>query len=99
MVTVLATILLSFVGYVLLGVAVWRSGGLPRWAGVLWAVAVVMLYPLGLVYAMVSGVQSTPRTVLVGALLMAVSGGWMAWSVPRGPSTEKVGVRAQPRAQ
>ena len=99
-VTVLVAILLSFVGYVLLGVAVWRSGTLPRWAGVLWAAAVVMLYPLGLMYAMISGVQSTPRTVLVGALLIAISGAWMAYSVLRRPSSaEVVSVQAQPRVQ
>src|SRR5215217_1975785 len=45
--TVLVSIVLGFVGNVLLGVAVWRSGVLPRWAGVLWAVAPVFMYPLG----------------------------------------------------
>jgi len=98
-VTILAAILLNFVGYLLLGVAVWRSGTLQRWAGVLWAVAVVMLYPLGLMYAMISGVQSTPRTVLVGALLIAISGAWIAWSAIRQPSAEAVVVQAQPRTQ
>jgi hypothetical protein len=33
--TGLAVIVLSFVGNILLGVAVWRSGVLPRWAGAL----------------------------------------------------------------
>ena len=99
-VTILVAILLSFVGYVLLGVAIWRSGILPRWAGIAWVAAVMMLYPLGLMYAMISGVQSTPRTVLVGGLLLAVSGGWMAWNVLRGPSSaEVVDVGAQPSVQ
>ena len=87
---------LMFVGNVLLGVAVWRSGTLPRWAGLLWAAAPVSMYPLGLVYAMTIGTQSTPPTVLVGALLMVTSGAWMAWSVLRRPSSGTVGVRAQP---
>jgi len=97
--TSLLVIVLLFVGNVLLGVAVWRSGTLPRWAGVLWAAAAVLMYPLGIVYAVISGVQSTPRTVLVGALLIVVGGAWMAWSVLRRPSAEAVGVAAQPRVR
>src|SRR5215208_875524 len=45
------------------------------------------------------GVQSTPRTVLVGALLIVISGAWMAWSVLRRPSAEPVGVQAKPRVR
>ena len=87
---VLAAVLL-LVGNVLLGVAVWRSGVLPRWAGVLWAAAAVVMYPLGLVYAMTTGARSTPPTVLlVGALLLVIGGGWMAWSVMRKPSRQLV---------
>jgi len=97
--TSLLVILLLFVGNVLLGVAVWRSGTLPRWAGALWALAAVLMYPLGIVYAATIGVQSTPRTVLVGALLIVIGGGWMAWRALRRPSTETVGVGAQPRVQ
>jgi hypothetical protein len=93
--TSLIVIVLGFVGNVLLGVAVWRSGTLPRWAGVLWAAAAVFMYPLGIVYAVVIlGVQSTPPTVLVGALLIVISGAWMAWSVLRQPSSQPT---AQPR--
>jgi hypothetical protein len=96
----LLVILLLFVGNVLLGVAVWRSGTLPKWAGALWAVAPVLMYPLGLVYASTIGAQSTPPTVLVGAVLIVIGGGWMAFSVLRRPSAEKVvGVQAQPRVQ
>jgi hypothetical protein len=85
-VTSLLVIVLLFVGNVLLGVAVWRSKTLPGWAGALWAAAAVFMYPLGIVYAaVILGVQSTPRTVLVGALLIVISGAWMAWSVLRRP--------------
>src|SRR3712207_1517188 len=78
--TSLVVIVLGFLGNVLLGVAVWRSGVLPRWAGALWAAAVVFMYPLGIVYAaVILGGQSTPRTVLLGALLLVVSGAWMAF--------------------
>jgi len=97
--TSLLVIVLGFVGNVLLGVAVWRSGVLPKMAGALWAAGAVFMYPLGIVYAVVIlGVQSTPPTVLVGAMLLVISGGWMAWSVLRRPSAEAVGVRVQPTA-
>ena len=98
--TSLLVILLGFVGNVLLGVAVWRSGTLPKWAGVLWAAAAVFMYPLGIVYAaVILGVQSTPPTVLLGALLLVISGVWMALRVLRRPSAGAVGVQAQPRVQ
>jgi hypothetical protein len=97
--TSLVVILLIFSGNLLLGVAVWRSGTLPKWAGALWAAAAVFMYPMGLVYAaVILGVQSTPRTVLIGALLIVVSGAWMALSVLRRPSAEAAGT-AQPRVR
>jgi hypothetical protein len=95
----LMVILLLFVGNLLLGVAVWRSETLPKWAGALWAAAAVFMYPLGIVYAaVILGVQVTPRTVLVGALLIVVSGAWMAWSVLRRPAGT-AGAAAQPRVR
>ena len=99
--TSLLVIVLLFVGNVLLGVAVWRSGVLPKWAGAIWAAAAVFMYPLGIVYAaVILGVQSTPRTVLLGALLIVVSGAWMALSALRRPSAETVvGVQARPGVQ
>jgi hypothetical protein len=101
MITALVVILLLFVGNVMLGVAIWRSGTLSRLAGALWVAGAVFMYPLGIVYAVVIlGVQSTPPTVLVGAFLLVVSGGWMAWTALRRPSTETaVGAGAQPRVQ
>src|SRR5215218_8459801 len=98
-VTSLLFVLLLFVGNVLLGVAVWRSGTLPRWAGAFWAAAAVLMYPLGIVYAATIGPQSTPPTVLVGALLIVIGGAWMALSVLRRPSDRAVGVAAQPRVR
>lgn len=97
--TSMLVIVLLFVGNVLLGIAVWRSGTLPRWAGALWASAAVLMYPLGIVYAALIGVQSTPRTVLVGALLLVIGGGWIALRALRRPSTQTVGVSAQARVQ
>src|SRR5919202_1300280 len=84
--TSLLVVVLLFVGNVLLGVAVWRSGTLPKWAGALWAAAPVFMYPLGLVYAATIGPASTPPTVLVGAWLVVVGGGWIAWGAMRQPS-------------
>jgi hypothetical protein len=91
--------LLMLVGNVLLGVAVWRSGTLPKWAGALW-VAGSSLPVLGMLYALLPiGADATPAIVPVGAVLLAISGAWMAYSVLRRPSTETVGVMAQPRVQ
>jgi hypothetical protein len=79
----LVAILLPFIGHVLLGVAVWRSGVLPKWSGALWIAAQVLMYVLGLAYAVAVGVQSTPPTVPIGALLAVAGGAWMALSVLR----------------
>ena len=94
------SILLGFVGNVLLGVAVWRSGTLPKWAGALWAAAPVLMYIFGLVYALTIGAQATPPTVPAGAVLIVISGAWISWSVLSRPSAEAVGAAAaQPRVR
>lgn len=91
----LSVIVLSFLGNILLGVAIWRSGTLPRWTAAVWMVAALLMYPLGLVVAAaVTG--STPRTVLVGALLVTASGGWIAWCVQRGFSPAHPPLQPQP---
>jgi hypothetical protein len=96
--TILLFTVLLLVGNGLLGVAIWRSGTLPRWAGALWAAAAVLMLLLGQVVAIfLTG--STPVTVGVGAVLLVISGGWMAWSVLREPSAGAVGVQAQPRVR
>jgi hypothetical protein len=96
--TSLLFIVLALVGNILLGVAVWRSGTLPKWAGALWAAANVLMY-LSLVYAATIGPRSTPPTVLVGAVVVVISGAWMAWSVLSRPSAEAVGVAGQARVR
>ena len=90
-------ILLMIVGNVLLGVAVWRSGTLPKWAGAIWLASVLMFYILGAVLGILTTGSSLP-TQPVGALLIVISGTWMAWSVMRQPSTRMAGV-AQPIVQ
>jgi hypothetical protein len=97
--TLVVSILLQFVGNILLGVAVWRSGILPKWAGALWVAAPVLMYVFGLVYAMTIGAAATPPTVPAGAVLLAISGAWIAFSVLRQPSAQAAGVQAQPRVQ
>jgi hypothetical protein len=92
-------VLLIFVGNILLGVAVWRSGVLPRWSGALWAAGAVLMYPFGIVYAATIGPASTPPTVLVGSLLIVISGALMAFSVLSRPSVEAVGAVAQARVR
>ena len=94
--TFLLAILLLFVGNVLLGVAVWRSGTLPKWAGAIWAASALLFYVLGAVLGMATTGSSLP-TQPVAALLMVISGGWIAWSVMRQPSSQVVGAEAQPR--
>jgi hypothetical protein len=100
MATFAASFLLMLVGNVLLGVAVWRSGTLPRWAGALW-IAGSVLPILGMLYALLPiGADATPATVPAGMVLLAIGGAWMALSVLRRPATEKaVGVGAQPSVQ
>ena len=92
-------LMLAFVGNVLLGVAVWRSGTLPKWAGAIWVASIPTFYLLGALL----GIVTTGGSLLtqpVGALLMAIGGGWMALSAMRRPSTaEAVSVRAQPSVQ
>lgn len=72
-------LLLYLVGAILFGVAVWRSGTLPRWAGVLYS-------PTGFLIA--AGVAIGMAQTLGSALLVA-TGIWIAWSVMRGPSSQQ----------
>jgi hypothetical protein len=60
------------VGFLLFGIAVWRSGTLPRWAGVLIAVHAPLI----------TGPFSVAGSV-AGALLALVGGGWIALSSMR----------------
>jgi hypothetical protein len=74
----LVVIVLGLVGNVLLGIAIWRSHVLPKWAGALWAAAPILMYPLGVVYALIINVHSTPPTVPIGAAVMMIAGLWLA---------------------
>jgi hypothetical protein len=98
--TGLLDIVLLLVGNVLLGVALWRSGILPKWAGAIWAATHVLMY-FSLAYASAIGPASTPPTVPLGAVLVVISGAWIALAVLSRPSAaEAVGAAAaQPRVR
>ena len=87
-IVVILALLLYLAGFILWGVAIWRSGVLPKWAGVLVAVHAPLLIfgPLSIVGP------------VVGALLALVSGGWIALSVLRG-STDEADVQTAPRVR
>ena len=60
-----------------------------------WAAAPILMYPLGVVYALIINVHSTPPTVPVGAALMVISGLWLLFGTVRPLSaTGEGGVRA-----
>jgi hypothetical protein len=75
-------IALSFIGNVLLGLAIWRSRMIPKWAGAIWIVWAVMFYVAGVLSGFLFTSSSLP-TQSIGSLLMAISGGWIVWSVFR----------------
>ena len=81
--------LLYSAGFILFGVAIWRSGVLPKWAGVLVAVhaPLLTLWPLSVV------------GLVVGVLVAFVGGGWVALSVLRGPPSAQMQAEADPRVR
>jgi hypothetical protein len=91
-------ILLLVVGNVLLGVAVCRSGTLPKRAGAIWVASALLFYVLGAVLGMAT-TGSSLLTQPVGGLLMVIGGGWIALSALRRLSAEVVGVQGQPRVR
>ena len=80
-------LLLAVSGNTILGLAIWRSGVLPKWAGVMWIAAAVIFYVLGAFLGMATTGASLP-TQPVGALLMTVSSAWIAWTVLRSRPTQ-----------
>ncbi len=77
--TFLVGLLLALVGNLLLGVAIWRSGTLPRGAGGLWIVSALVFYVLGVVLGLATTGATLPTQPL-GALLVAGAGAWIAGS-------------------
>jgi len=65
-------LLVLAIGAALIAVAVWRSGALPRWSGVVFALGLAMFFPL------------FPRTIrIVDGLLIGLGGVWIASSMLR----------------
>jgi hypothetical protein len=75
-------LLLAVIGNTILGVAIWRSGTLPRWAGLIWIVGTLVFYVLGAALGMATTGASLP-TQPVGGALLAISGAWIAWAALR----------------
>ena len=67
-------LVLALLAAVASAVALWRAGLAPRWAGVLFALGFLLVIP------------STPIVTPLGALLVLLGGGGMAWSL-RGEAT------------
>jgi hypothetical protein len=78
-------LLLALIGNVVLGLAIWRSGVLPRWTGVIWIAAALVFYAFGALLGLATTGASLP-TQPIGGLLMAVSSGGIAWTVLRSHS-------------
>ena len=78
----LAAILVGFVGNVLLGIAMCRSGTLRVWPGALWILAALLMYPFRIILGALTP-RAPPPTVLVGAGLVTISGAWVVWRARR----------------
>jgi hypothetical protein len=87
-------IALAFIGNVLLGIAIWRSRTLPKWAGAIWIAWAVLFYMVGILYGFLF-TGASPPTQPIGSLLMAISGGWIVWSVFRQSSPATLQQRRQ----
>lgn len=66
----LLALLLLAIGVIYLAVAIWHSGVLPRWAGVIFAIGLAPWFPL------------VPRMIrMVDGPLIGIGGVWPAWSL------------------
>lgn len=88
-------LLLAVIGNGLVSLAIWRSGSLPRWAGVIWAAATLIFYVLGFALGLATTGASLP-TQPIGAALMAIAGAWIAWAVSRQRVTQSISLTPQP---
>jgi hypothetical protein len=70
----LVFIVVSLIGAIAYAVAVWKSGSLPKWAGVLVAAGFVLSMTL------------SPGLAWVGALCLVIGGVWLAKTVSQSPS-------------
>lgn len=78
---------LLLAGFVLFGVAIWRSGTLPRWSGVLLSTSgLILAVPLEI-----------PAPNVLGWGLLVIAGGWISSGILRRPSARTMQTEAQPR--
>lgn len=75
-------LLFAFVGSILLGVVMLRTRIVPRLAGAAWLAATVTFYLVGVLLGQATTGSSLP-TQSIGALLLAIAGGWIAFSAIR----------------
>jgi len=80
-------LLLAVVGNIVLGLAIWRSGVLPKCAGLIWIAGRLVFYVLGAALGMATTGASLP-TQPVGAVLLTISTAWIAWTVLRSRTTQ-----------
>lgn len=82
---IVANIFLFEIGFVLFGIAIWRSNTLPRGAAVLWIASAVLFPTAALgpwVEALTYGLSTT-------------AGAWIAWTVWRRPSARAVNTESR----
>jgi hypothetical protein len=73
--TLIAAMIAGLLGAVAFGVAIWRSGTLPRWSGVLFALGFVLL------------VVSVPILTQLGGIVLLTGGGWIARTIGQAGAT------------
>ncbi len=67
--------LLSVIGSISFGIAIWQSRRLPQWSG--------LPYCLGILFSFLSAPLYSFTLGFLGGVLLLTSGGWMAFSVSR----------------
>jgi hypothetical protein len=67
----LVTIFVALLGAIATGAALWRSGAIPKWAAVLFAIGFVLT------------MTAFPFIGWVGSALLIGVGSWIAWTAPR----------------
>lgn len=83
----IVVILLGLAGAVATATAVWRSRQLSKWAGILLAVGVVLT------------IASGPIVTHIGAILLVITGAWIAWRVGQEHQPEVRGGQLAPAVE
>lgn len=86
---IVANIFIFFLGYILFGVAIWRSQTLPQGAAILW-IASLVLFPAAALGAWIEAFTYVPEII---------ASGWISWTIWRQPSPQVAGTKPQPKVQ